>query len=234
MVREAEVLHRAAALANIHSSALVTGVGPWPSGFSSGPLAEAVQDGGAVVALGFAGGLDPALKPGDLVTATEIHEESGAPIECDPEMLDTVETVASELGCRPAAAYTSRRPVCTPDEKRELFDKTGASFVTMEDYYFAREASLLGVPFISVRAVVDSADRYVPFPVANMGNKTPASQAVSALSYAAVHPWDLPVLIALGVGASKAARSLERFLQAYLPTTMQMTMDRRDVALGRR
>jgi nucleoside phosphorylase len=234
MALEARALRRAAALSNIHADALVTGVGPWPSGFSMRPLTEAVRGGGAIVALGFAGGLDPTLKVGDLVTATQIQEEAGPPIECDREMLATVETIASESGCRPLPAYTSRRPVCTPTEKRDLFDRTGASFVTMEDYYFAKEASRLGVPFISVRAVVDTADQFVPPQMAGIGNASVASQAASGLSYAVTHPWNLPALIALGIGASRAAQTLERFLHAYLPMTMQETTDRRIVALDGR
>ena len=234
MALEARALRRAAALSNIHADALVAGVGPWPSGFSMRPLTEAVRGGGAIVALGFAGGLDPTLKVGDLVTATQIQEEAGPPIECDREMLATVETIASESGCRPLPAYTSRRPVCTPVEKKDLFDRTGASFVTMEDYYFAKEAFRLGVPFISVRSVVDSASQYVPAPVADIGNASVASQAASGLSYAVTHPWDLPALIALRVGASKATGALERFLQAYLPMTVQTAIGRKGVALDRR
>ena len=47
------------------------------------------------MAFGFAGGLGPSLKAGDLVAATRIHEEEGSPIECDREMLAAVQTIAS-------------------------------------------------------------------------------------------------------------------------------------------
>ena len=234
MVREEKVLRRAIALSSVYAESIVTGVGPWPSGCSSPRLTEAVQNADCIMAFGFAGGLDPSLTAGDLVTATLIHEEGGPPIECDREMLATVETIGSALGCRQLPEYTCRQPVCTQSEKRDIFDHTGASFVTMEDYYFAKEASRLGVPFISVRAVVDSADQYVPTPVANIGNQSPASQAVSGLFYSVTRPWDLPVLIALGIGASRAARTLERFLHAYLPMTMQATTGGRIVALDGR
>ena len=234
MALEARALRRAAALSNIHADALVAGVGPWPSGFSMRPLTEAVRGGGAIVALGFAGGLDPTLKVGDLVTATQIQEEAGPPIECDREMLSRVQIIASEVGCRPLPAYTSRRPVCTPTEKRDLFDRTGASVVTMEDYYFAKEASRLGVPFINIRAVVDTADQFVPPQMAGIGDGSMTSQAVSGVSYAVTHPWDLPALIALRSGASRAAQTLERFLQAYLPMTVQTAIRRKGVALDRR
>ena len=187
-----------------------------------------------IVALGFAGGLDPTLKVGDLVTATQIQEESGPPIECDREMLARVQTIASEVGCRLLPAYTSRRPVCTSAEKLDLFDRTGASFVTMEDYYFAKEASRLGVPFISIRAVVDTADQFVPPQMADIGGGSVTSQAISGASYAVTHPWDLPALIALRSGASKATDTLERFLQAYLPMTVQTAIGRKGVALDRR
>ena len=54
------------------------------------------------------------------------------------------------------------------------------------------------------------------------------------LSYAVTHPWDLPALIALRVGASKATGALERFLKAYLPMTVQTAIRRKGVALDRR
>ncbi len=233
MVREERVLRRGLALADVDAESIVTGVGPWPSGFSLPQLTEASQNVDCIMAFGFAGGLDPSLKPGDLVTATRIHEEGGPPIGCDREMLDAVETVASESGCRSLPEYTSRRPVCTLSDKRDLFDRTGASFVTMEDYYFAKEASRLGVPFISVRAIVDSADQRVPPPVAAIGGVSHARQAVSGLAYAVTHPWHVPALMALGAGASRAASALERFLQAYISIMTQTTHGRRDVALSR-
>ena len=220
-------------MANVHVESIVTGVGPWPSGFSLTQLTEASQNVDCIMAFGFAGGLAPSIKSGDLVTATQIHEEGGPPIQCDQEMLDAVEAVASELGCRSLPEYTSRQPVCAPSDKRDLFDRTGASFVTMEDYYFAKEASRLGVPFVSVRAIVDSADQHVPPSVADIVNQSPASQAVSGLAYAVTHPWHVPTLMALGAGASRAASALERFLQAYLSMMTQTTPGRRDVALGR-
>ena len=230
MVREARALRRAAALSNIHASSFVTGVGPWPSGFSLGPLTESVRGGGSILAFGFAGGLDPVLKAGDLVAATRIQEEDGPPIECDREMLAAVRMAASEVGCRPLPGYTSRRPVCTAAEKSDVLDRTGASYVTMEDYYYAKEASRLGVPFASVRAVVDTADQYVPPQVADIGGASPASQAVSGVSHAVTHPWNMPALMALAGGMSRAVRSLERFLQAYLPMTLETTISGRDAA----
>jgi len=91
-----------------------------------------------VISAGFAGGLDPALRVGD--------------------------TLASES---PAAAILSRAtPIETPAEKIAAFQQTGARLVDMETATLAGECADAGVLLVSVRAVSDSADQFLPVPFA--------------------------------------------------------------------
>ena len=108
----------------------------------------------------------------------------------------------------------------------------------MEDYYFTpKEASRLGVPFISVRAIVDhAADKYVPRPscasweTVRRQSKWPCQD----VSYAVTRPWHAATLMALAKGASRAASSLEEFLKAYLNVAQHPVVVGRAAAPSRR
>ncbi|MEO6742576.1 MAG: hypothetical protein ABIP20_20220 [Chthoniobacteraceae bacterium] len=91
---------------------------------------------GKVISAGFAGGLDPGLRVGDTLTADF-----------------------------PAAKILSRAlPIETPAEKIAAFHETGARLVDMETATLAEACAAAGVPLVSVRAVSDSADQFLPVP----------------------------------------------------------------------
>ncbi len=89
-----------------------------------------------VISAGFAGGLDPTLRVGDTLTADF-----------------------------PGASILSRAlPIETPAEKIAAFRETGARLVDMETATLAEACATANVPLISVRAVSDSADQFLPVP----------------------------------------------------------------------
>jgi 4-hydroxy-3-methylbut-2-enyl diphosphate reductase len=100
-----------------------------------------------LVIAGLAGALDPELRPGDLVVASEVRAEGDA-IPCATEL-------AEELGAR-IGPIVSLDHVASRAEKRALWE-TGALAVDMESYWLARSAG--DRPVAVVRAVVDRADR---------------------------------------------------------------------------
>lgn len=89
-----------------------------------------------VISAGFAGGLDPAMRVGDTLTA----DFPGAPI------------------------LSRATPIETPAEKIAAFRETGARLVDMETATIADACGNAGVPLVSVRAVSDSADQFLPVP----------------------------------------------------------------------
>lgn len=89
-----------------------------------------------VISAGFAGGLDPALQVGDTLTADFAN----------------------------AKILSRAMPIETPAEKIAAFRETGARLVDMETAALAAVCASAGVPLVSVRAVSDSADQFLPVP----------------------------------------------------------------------
>jgi adenosylhomocysteine nucleosidase len=89
-----------------------------------------------VISAGFAGGLDPALRAGDTLTADF-----------------------------PSALIFSKAvPVETPGQKIAAFRETGARIVDMETDVIGAVCAGAGIPLLSVRAVSDSANEPLPVP----------------------------------------------------------------------
>lgn len=96
-----------------------------------------------LILAGFAGGLDPSLKRGDL-----LHVPSD-------EIARTI--------------YTGDEVVATVDDKKALWEKTDCRIVDMESGPVAEVAAAHGIPFSVVRVVSDAADEAVPVDILDYG-----------------------------------------------------------------
>ena len=92
-----------------------------------------------IILAGFGGALDPALHIGDVVV-------DGLPRPC-----------SGEAAFRTGRIHTALGIVSTPAQKAALYLQTGAIAVDMEGEKVRRFAELLGVSFIHVRAISDTA-----------------------------------------------------------------------------
>ena len=108
---------------------------------------EAGPGRGPLVVGGLCGAIDPSLRPGDLVVASEVRGD-GAAVACAVEL-------AERLGAR-VGPIVSLDHVAGRAERLAL-RASGAVAVDMESYWLARSAG--DRPVAVVRAVVDSADR---------------------------------------------------------------------------
>lgn len=164
-----------------------------------------------LVSFGVCGGLDPALRVGDLLIAGEVVAD-GRRIAADAAWTAALATALPEAQIGNIAAGDVI--VGSAAAKAELRRASGAAGVDMESHQVARAARAAGLPFAVVRAVSDTADRALP-QSARAGFKTrPGSDGqpdVGAVILAlARRPWELPALIQTALDAAKAMRSLER------------------------
>ena len=116
-----------------------------------------------VVSWGLCGGLDPRLRPGDLILGAEVVSNDGA--------IRTDEAVTSSLAERLLAAGTrvviervtgADAPVLTAGAKSDLRRASGAAAVDMESLIAGQYALKQRIPFVILRAVADPAERDLP------------------------------------------------------------------------
>lgn len=119
-----------------------------------------------VVSWGLCGGLDPRLRPGDLILGAEVVTHDGA--------IRTDEAVTSSLAGRLLAAGTrvviervtaADAPILTAGAKSDLRRATGAAAVDMESLIAGQYALKQRIPFVILRAVTDPAGRDLPLVV---------------------------------------------------------------------
>lgn len=114
----------------------------------------------ALLHLGVAGGLAPALHTGDLVLCDRLVRDGGPAVDCAP-----AGPLAAWLPATPTArgaAVTVERVVTTADAKHALFARTGALVVEMESFHAAEVAGARGTPFGCLRVVVDEQHESLP------------------------------------------------------------------------
>ncbi len=135
-------------------------------------------------------------------------------LEPDPAMRERARESLREAGLAAVEtdSMTVERVVTRKSEKRELYRQFGVGTVNMEDYWVSRLAQTARVPFLSVRAVLDTGEQWLPSYLARLSNR-PAGVAAWK---AATHPWDAPTLVRLARQVRAARESLARFAEAYL------------------
>jgi adenosylhomocysteine nucleosidase len=116
-----------------------------------------------VMSWGVCGGLDPRLRPGDLVVGAEVVSD-GASIRSDAAVASSLEQRLTGAGARVCVdrLAAASAPVLTAGAKAEMRSTTGAAAVDMESLAAGRYALERGSPFAILRAVADPADRNLP------------------------------------------------------------------------
>lgn len=169
----------------------------------------------ALVSLGFAGGLDPALRPGDLVLGESVQRHSRAKSGAKPVLSDVAllalaqdAAMACSLRVHRGEWLTVESAVTSREEKHRLWQETGALAVEMESYWLGDAAQRAGVPFVGVRAIVDTAHAGLPKAV------LPAVMGRLVVGLAR-RPQDLPAVLGLARSVAKGRRSLTQFMGIF-------------------
>jgi hopanoid-associated phosphorylase len=180
---------------------------------------------GALVSFGIAGGLDPALRPGDVVLPEAVAMPGGATIATDEiwrrRLLETA--AAKDLQPTGGKLAGSDQAVATVAGKRALFEASGAVAVDMESHAVALAAQAAGVPFLVLRAVIDPADRALPKAV--LGSIAANGRARKALVTArlVLRPWEARQVDRLRQDTGTALRALGQWVRALGPALTAYT-----------
>ena len=161
-----------------------------------------------LLSFGVAGGLDPALRPGDVRVARAVF--ANVRLEADAAWSGRL---AAALGTSTAFFAGSETVVGEIEAKTALGAATGAACVDMETHHVAHEALRRGIPWAALRAVTDPADRALPHAAA-VGMRPDGSIDLPAILMSlAKNPAQLPGLIRAGADARAAFAALLRCRQ---------------------
>lgn len=167
-------------------------------------LAEAGATG--LVSFGFAGGLDPALRPGSILVPGSVIA-NGARIVADSALSQALG------GPTPHLLFGSDHVVATKAEKRLLWQQTGCSAVDVESRAVAAVAGYRRLPFAALRAVCDPAWHALPPAAMNALDACGVIEVRQVIASLAARPWQLPLLLALARDALAARQALRRHIR---------------------
>ena len=162
-----------------------------------------------VISFGVAGGLDPTLKSGDIVVATEVRAGEARWLADLAIKEDLIASVG--LGRRRIVRGRlagAEQVVAARHLKEALHLETGAAAVDMESHIAAEYAAKAGLPFAALRVVSDPAHRALP-PVAMAAIKPDGGIDLrQVMRSVARNPRTLRDLVASGIDFNRALRSL--------------------------
>jgi len=170
-------------------------------------VAEAAS---ALISLGLAGGLDPALRPGDVIVPEAVLS-SGRAFRADPVLGQTLG------GMTPHHIIGAASAVADVRSKQRLRGETGAAAVDLESGAVATRATQIGLPFAALRVICDPAERALP-PAALMAlDRRGAIGVFRVLGSILADPAQLPALLALTRDATMARRALAQRIASIGP-----------------
>ncbi|MEI8340951.1 MAG: hypothetical protein WCH43_05355 [Verrucomicrobiota bacterium] len=151
-----------------------------------------------LISSGFAGALDPALKIGSLVVSLNYSSR------------ELLEAALIYFKTHPGVYFGGLTTQTIPAEsifsKQSLADQTGALAVDMETSVISAACFEASIPFLSLRAISDTANQPLPVPFAAwFDSKDQKARPSSLLLYLTLHPGVIPdfVRFVRGVFQSK-------------------------------
>jgi hopanoid-associated phosphorylase len=168
---------------------------------------QRVQGCPGIISFGVAGGLAPQLRPGTCVVGSAvISGERRMPIsaEWSQKLLQTIPDAI------PGVLLGVPAPIAHPDEKRELYLKTGAIAVDMESHIVAAVGLAHELPVAAIRVITDPAKRALPASAVAAMRPNGTTNIGAMLRSVLRQPKELPALFQTALDARAARASLVR------------------------
>jgi adenosylhomocysteine nucleosidase len=162
-----------------------------------------------VISFGVAGGLDPALRSGDIVVATEVLAGDArwlAGLALNDELVARV-ALGRRRVVRGGLAGVEQ-VIGARAGKAALWSETGASAVDMESHIAAAYAEESGLPFAALRVISDPASRALPAIAMTAIKPNGDIDLRKVLRGVARNPMSLRALVSTGIDFNRALRSL--------------------------
>ena len=158
----------------------------------------------AVVSTGFCGALDPQLREGHIVVATQV-------LDLDTSTIFECGVVDAETSFTSGVLISQDRIANDAAEKQQLRER-GALAIDMEAGGVAGRAKRAELPFYTIKVVSDCADESFPFDINSMRSPEGRIRRVKIGIHALTHPKLLPQLLHWKRRSQVAAKSLGDFL----------------------
>jgi adenosylhomocysteine nucleosidase len=162
-----------------------------------------------VISFGVAGGLDPSLKSGDVVVATEVMAGDARWLAGLALNEDLIASVA--LGRRRVVRgglAGVEEVIFAQAGKAALRSETGAAAVDMESHIAAAYAAEAGLPFAALRVISDPATRALPVLARSAIKPNGDIDLRKVLRGVARNPLTLRALVSTGIDFNRALKSL--------------------------
>ena len=114
-----------------------------------------------LVSFGIAGGLAPGLDAGTVIVSGDVVSEAQQ-WTVDAQYRDRLSEFARKIGAVEGSVFGASSVLATQSEKHRAWATTGALAVDLESEIVARAAAALGIPFLVLRTVADTARRDLP------------------------------------------------------------------------
>jgi adenosylhomocysteine nucleosidase len=151
--------------ASAQADILITGIGCQNAQKTTREFLAAHSPGFALTC-GFAGGLNPELKLGEVVFELTNRRDEFHASQTELEIRDSWNSSLREMllaaGAKPAKIFCADRIATTIAEKKKLRDETGADAVEMESAAIHAVCAERGIPCATVRVISDTANEDLP------------------------------------------------------------------------
>jgi adenosylhomocysteine nucleosidase len=157
---------------------------------------------------GFAGGLIPELKIGDVVFEIPANEGNN--------VFDGIRSKLTAAGAREAKFFCAERIAVTAVDKKKLREQTGADAAEMESGAIQDVCGKQGIPCVTVRVISDTANEDLPLDFNQFLREDKSMDMGKLMMAVAKAPWKMGALMELQKNTKQAAQNLAEVLCATL------------------
>jgi adenosylhomocysteine nucleosidase len=190
-----------------------TGDGPRQAARAAAALCSRYRP-SLLIGAGVAGALTPDLAVGDLVVAYRLIDRDGETPGPDAVL---VVAAAAKPGARQATLLSVDRPLVAAAEKAAWAVQVGPppAAVDMESAAWARAASALGIPFLIILAVSDTAGEDLPGYLSRCMNAEGGIRRSAVARAALAHPGSIPTLLRMRERVAECADRVADFVARF-------------------